>query len=198
MLAVALAPSPLSRILLDDRDREAAPLPETIALHTARRRRPRRGAAVSARELGPTGPWTWFNDVHSGGGAALPWEVIYVEGDEETAMRRFVAILGHDPQHVSCECCGSDYGWSEAPTLEEASSYNRGVRDVGSWPGYEPYSLEEHLAFASVLTLPAGVTALDEVQRQRLALPREAWQPDFEVGFGRRVAPLAEAPEATG
>ena len=133
------------------------------------------------------GPWTRFGDVHSGGYPALPWEIIYVEGDEDTAIRRFQAILGRDPRNVSCDCCGSDYGWSESPTLEAASRFCRGASEDGCPDGYEPYSLAAYFALETILVLPADVTALTSEQMARRATPPETWTTELQSGSGKPV-----------
>lgn len=70
--------------------------------------------------------WTLFWDMHSGGGTKeKPYEKIYIEAPEEEAKVIFYNRFGHNPERVSCTCCGEDYSISESDTLEQASGYHR-------------------------------------------------------------------------
>ena len=70
--------------------------------------------------------WTLFWDMHSGGGTKEePYEKIYIEAPEEEAKVIFYNRFGHNPERVSCTCCGEDYSISESATLEQASGYHR-------------------------------------------------------------------------
>ena len=73
--------------------------------------------------------WTQFMDMHSGGGIKEgPYEYIYIEAPEDEAKVIFYNRFGHNPERVTCTCCGSDYSTSESETLAEASAYERGCR----------------------------------------------------------------------
>ena len=74
--------------------------------------------------------WTLFWDMHSGGGQKLEWLMIYIEAPEEVAKVIFQNRFGRSPERVTCTCCGEDYSIHESPTLEEASAYQRGLRDI--------------------------------------------------------------------
>ena len=70
--------------------------------------------------------WTRFMDMHSGGGAKEKQEYIYIEADEVTAVQVFERVFGHNPNHVTCSCCGEDYSInSDNLSLEEATEYER-------------------------------------------------------------------------
>ena len=70
--------------------------------------------------------WTLFWDMHSGGGTKEePYEKIYIEAPEEEAKVIFYNRFGHNPERVSCTCCGEDYSIIESETLEQASGYHR-------------------------------------------------------------------------
>ena len=71
-------------------------------------------------------PWTQFMDMHSGGGQKEPYEYIYIEAPEDEAVVVFYNRFGHNPERVTCTCCGDDYSITESPSLEEASAFNRG------------------------------------------------------------------------
>lgn len=77
--------------------------------------------------------WTQFWDMSSGGGQKEPWHYIYIEAPEDEAKRVFFAKFGHDPQRVSCTCCGEDYSISESETLEEATEYHRNGMPLGEY-----------------------------------------------------------------
>lgn len=71
--------------------------------------------------------WTQFMDMHSGGGTKeAPYEYIYIEAPKDEARRIFFNRFGHNPERVSCTCCGDDYSISESATLQEATAYERG------------------------------------------------------------------------
>ena len=70
--------------------------------------------------------WTLFWDMYSGGGMKEePYKEIYIEAPEEEAKVIFYNRFGHNPERVSCTCCGEDYSISESETLEQASGYHR-------------------------------------------------------------------------
>jgi len=71
--------------------------------------------------------WTAFWDMHSGGGTKEPpYEMIYIEAPKEEAKIIFYNRFGHNPERVTCTCCGSDYSIDESPTLEQATGFHRG------------------------------------------------------------------------
>jgi hypothetical protein len=84
--------------------------------------------------------WTRFMDMHSGGGSKEAWENIYIEAEEEKAKVIFYNRFGHNPERVSCTCCGEDYSISESETLEQATGYERGCL----WDDKEGGYVEKH------------------------------------------------------
>lgn len=72
--------------------------------------------------------FTLFWDMHSGGGQKEKWSKIYIEAPIEEAVKIFYNRFGHNPERVSCTCCGGDYSIEEFETLEQASGYHRGCR----------------------------------------------------------------------
>lgn len=65
-------------------------------------------------------------DMHSGGNnKEKKWKYIYIEAPEDEAKLIFYNRFGHDPERVSCTCCGEDYSISEEDTFERASAYDR-------------------------------------------------------------------------
>ena len=53
--------------------------------------------------------WTSFWDMHSGGSQKEPYHHIFIEAPERVARAYFIGHFGHDPDHVTCNCCGPDY-----------------------------------------------------------------------------------------
>ena len=72
--------------------------------------------------------WTMFWDMHSGGGLKERWSHIYIEAPEEEAKVIFYNRFGHNPERVTCTCCGEDYSISEDESLEQLSGYQRGCK----------------------------------------------------------------------
>lgn len=71
--------------------------------------------------------FTRFMDMHSGGGLKeSPYQFIYIEAAMEEARVIFYNRFGHNPERVTCTCCGEDYTLSEAESLELESAYDRG------------------------------------------------------------------------
>ena len=70
-------------------------------------------------------PWTLFWDMHSGGGSKEEWSQIYIEAPEEEAKVIFYNRFGHNPERVTCTCCGDDYSISEDKSLRQLSGYHR-------------------------------------------------------------------------
>lgn len=69
--------------------------------------------------------WTSFWDMHSGGGCKEPpFELIFIEASQKEAEIIFYNRFGHNPNRVSCTCCGHDYSIDEEPTLEKSASYH--------------------------------------------------------------------------
>lgn len=118
--------------------------------------------------------WTQFMDMHSGGDAKEdPYEYIYIEASADEAVRIFSTRFGHNPNRVTCTCCGEDYSISEAETLEEATGFERGcdwnkttrryedMPGVSRW-GYTYVSLDEYRRRKNVLIIPAVEIADNE------------------------------------
>lgn len=70
--------------------------------------------------------WTLFWDMHSGGDIKEPpFSLILVEAAEEEAKIIFYNKFGHNPDRVSCTCCGNDYETFSNESLEELTKYHR-------------------------------------------------------------------------
>lgn len=75
--------------------------------------------------------WTQFHDMHSGGGLKEPpYGRIYIEASENEARAIFYNRFGHNPDRVSCTCCGEDYSISEYVSLAQASGFERNCRNL--------------------------------------------------------------------
>lgn len=69
--------------------------------------------------------WTHFWDMNSGGDTKEKWPHIFIEAPEAEARIIFYNRFGHNPDRVTCTCCGADYAVSEYPTLEKATKFQR-------------------------------------------------------------------------
>lgn len=82
--------------------------------------------------------WTRFSDMHSGGGCKEGnYNKIYIEAPQEEAEVIFYNRLGHNPNRVSCTCCGEDYSISEKESLEQLTGYDRNCHYI-SLKKYDP------------------------------------------------------------
>jgi len=63
--------------------------------------------------------------MHSGGGLKEKWARIYIEAPEEEAKIIFYNRFGHNPERVTCTCCGEDYSVHEYESLEQATAFHR-------------------------------------------------------------------------
>lgn len=65
--------------------------------------------------------------MHSGGGTKEePYSDIFIEAPEKEAKIIFYNRFGHNPERVSCTCCGEDYSISESISLKQATGFHRG------------------------------------------------------------------------
>lgn len=70
-----------------------------------------------------------FMDMHSGGGLKERYSHIYIEAmGEDAASLIFYNRFGHNPNRVTCTCCGEDYAITEYDNLLLATAYDRGCR----------------------------------------------------------------------
>lgn len=73
-------------------------------------------------------------DMHSGGSSKEPFEHCFIEAPLVEAKNIFANRFGHDPDHVTCSCCGADYSCTESESLEQATAYERGCQfSNGKW-----------------------------------------------------------------
>lgn len=72
------------------------------------------------------GSWTLFWDMHSGGSSKESFDKIFIQETIDIAKLIFFNIFGHNPNRVTCTCCGEDYAISEEKNLTQATAYHRG------------------------------------------------------------------------
>lgn len=108
--------------------------------------------------------WTRFMDMSSGGSTKEPpYEYIYIEAPEAEAKVIFYNRFGHNPERVTCTCCGEDYSISEEPSLAQASAYDRNEPSYTARPTPPPVlTVEEYQAKPEVLVIPASEISDDE------------------------------------
>jgi hypothetical protein len=71
--------------------------------------------------------WTSFWDMNSGGRQKEDHAHIYIEADsEEEAVVIFYNRFGHNPNRVSCTCCGEDYSIDSHEDLAQLTGFHRG------------------------------------------------------------------------
>lgn len=80
--------------------------------------------------------WTQFMDMHSGGGLKEKWLHIYIEAAEKEAIVIFYNRFGHNPDRITCTCCGNDYSIHEGETFAEITAFERGCDYDDSTKGY--------------------------------------------------------------
>jgi len=96
--------------------------------------------------------FTRFMDMCSGGSQKEKWEKIYIEAPWQEAKTIFYNRFNHNPERVTCTCCGEDYSISERNTIEEATDYDR--RNIWSSNGKLPeLSIEEFLNRPEILII---------------------------------------------
>lgn len=74
--------------------------------------------------------WTQFWDMNSGGGTKEKWDKIYIEASMKEAKIIFYNRFGHNPERVSCTCCGKDYSIDSHESLAQLTGYHRGCRSA--------------------------------------------------------------------
>lgn len=73
-----------------------------------------------------TNKWTSFHDMNSGGGKKEPYRMIFIEAEIDEAKIIFYNRFGHNPERVTCTCCGDDYSIGEEESLSQATAFHRG------------------------------------------------------------------------
>lgn len=105
--------------------------------------------------------WTHFWDMHSGGGQKEDWASIYIEAPLKEAKVIFYNRFGHNPDRVTCTCCGPDYAVENESDLAQLTGFHRGCKHDGKVYVEEPdersiYSyrtLDQYCASSGVLVI---------------------------------------------
>lgn len=126
--------------------------------------------------------WTRFWDMHSGGKQKEPWHYIFIETSQEEAQRVFYAKFGHNPNRITCTCCGEDYSIDEEETLENITGFYRHcqitengyIEEPSSelWRESDYQTLEQFLARPDVKVIYAN--EITDKERSTY-LPSEGW-----------------------
>ena len=122
--------------------------------------------------------WTQFWDMHSGGDLKEQWNLIYIEAPVEEAKVIFYNRFGHNPQRVSCTCCGPDYSSSEDDDLAQLTGFHRNCAwDEGGYIEQSDdsarfMSLDQYIASGKALF----IFAADIKPEERLGeVPQQGW-----------------------
>ena len=114
--------------------------------------------------------FTQFWDMNSGGGTKEDFKFCYIEAPQEQARVIFYNRFGHNPDRITCTCCGPDYSMDEHSSLEQLTGYHRNCKNVkvtnGKWTyleelapeksSYRQYiSLDEYLKQPDVMIIRA-------------------------------------------
>lgn len=131
-------------------------------------------------------PWTRFMDMHSGGRTKEgSYQYIYIQAAEDQAKVIFYNRFGHNPERITCTCCGEDYSISQSESLEQATGYERGCKSTEE--GYVEvqddggFSYQKYTDLTTYMTEHQGVDTLfiadDEISdHQRVgSVPTEGW-----------------------
>lgn len=73
--------------------------------------------------------WTHFWDMCSGGTQKENFAHCFIEAPIAEARTVFYTRFGHNPDCVTCTCCGEDYSTSEGSYLS-VTGYHRGLRSL--------------------------------------------------------------------
>jgi len=93
---------------------------------------------------------TRFMDMHSGGGCKEPpYNKIYIEAPEQEAMVIFQNRFGHNPNRVTCTCCGEDYSIDESKSFAQASGYDRNCHSEQNGKEWSYVEEKAHGKYAS-------------------------------------------------
>jgi hypothetical protein len=89
--------------------------------------------------------WIRFWDMHSGGKIKEPpYKHIYIEAtSQDEAEIIFYNRFKHNPNRVTCPCCGPDYSVSEYDTLEAATEFQRSDYEGRNITSLEAYCNRE-------------------------------------------------------
>lgn len=69
--------------------------------------------------------WTRFMDMSSGGSSKEDFKKLLIEAPEAEARVIFYNLFGHNPDRVTCTCCGPDYSIDQNESLAQITAYDR-------------------------------------------------------------------------
>lgn len=98
---------------------------------------------IKTTEKSPKNNWTSFWDMHSGGGTKTPYEMIFIEADEEEAIKIFKDKFDQDPTDTACSCCGQNFSIDSYKSLEEATEFHRQNYTTKGLISIEAYSKKD-------------------------------------------------------
>lgn len=116
--------------------------------------------------------WTRFMDMRSGGRLKEDFQYLYVELPEDQAKVFFYNRFGHNPERVTCTCCGDDYSISSDDSLEQLTGFDRGCEWNEKTKKYEEMPCEE-FSWNDYVTLDdfkktANIIYKDEIKPEEL------------------------------
>jgi UDP-N-acetylmuramate-alanine ligase len=100
--------------------------------------------------------WTEFWDMHSGGGLKDKWPRIYIEASEEEAKIIFYNRFGHNPDRVSCTCCGADYNIKSNESLAQLTGFHRNCRCLNTPRGEDGLYMNDDPVIVAHMYLEKG------------------------------------------
>jgi hypothetical protein len=150
--------------------------------------------------------WTHFWDMHSGGGTKEePYNHIFIEAPIAEAKVIFYNRFGHNPERVTCTCCGDDYVISEHESLAQLTGFHRGCQQLkqvyvnGRWNNDDPV-IREQLYQEPGQAPPAGYELDPNSFMHSRYQPLEAYlqEPDVLVIYAKDIKPeerVGDVPE---
>lgn len=100
--------------------------------------------------------WTRFMDMRSGGGQKEDFAYLYIEAAYQEAEIIFYNRFGHNPNRVTCTCCGNDYSISEGEDLKELTSFDRNDYESEYKSTQAVVSLETYLSGPEIKVIYAN------------------------------------------
>jgi hypothetical protein len=101
--------------------------------------------------------------MNSGGGRKEDFSLLFIEAPEAEAKVIFFNRFGHNPERVTCTCCGDDYSIDEEETLEQASASDRGCRYDAALDRYVEEPDPERRWGGVYIPLPEFISAGDRI-----------------------------------
>lgn len=122
--------------------------------------------------------WTTFWDMHSGGSQKEKYSKIYIEAEEKQAKVIFYNKFGHNPERVSCTCCGGDYSIDESESLASATGYHRNCEWGCTYKNGNEVSKEVALDKESKLNKGYQWAYIEKTSKSNLDIRKKCNTPD--------------------